>query len=250
MFKLEKTYDFREILRNNMHTHTFFSRCSRPEMTLQAMIAEAEKAGLSTLAITDHSDLNDGIDTYANTLILKEQLRQIETPVRVLIGSELSAYGIGKFSEPYEVDKSLDYCNYTHVHYHCGYWEHPEDRSPRGYAQHMLAVLESLFETDRADSIAHPFSPQKMKFYNDEQKHATLAAITDNELGDILWKGEQAQCAWEIHMPSFLNYPEFARRLFHIGKEVGVHFNFGTDAHSLTYIATADYLERMEQIVR
>ena len=101
MFKLEKTYDIDEIVRNNMHTHTFFSRCAKPEMTLRAMIAEAEKAGLQTLAVTDHSDLDDNIDTYANTVILRTQLSGIDTPVRVLIGSELSAYGIGKYSETY-----------------------------------------------------------------------------------------------------------------------------------------------------
>ncbi|MGN0634894.1 MAG: PHP domain-containing protein [Acutalibacteraceae bacterium] len=249
MFKLEKTYDIDEIVRNNMHTHTFFSRCARPEMTLRAMIAEAEKAGLQTLAVTDHSDLDDNIDTYANTVILRTQLSGIDTPVRVLIGSELSAYGVGKYSETEEMCRSLDYRSYSHSHYHLDYWEQPEDRSARGYAKHMLAVLDALLDTDRADSIAHPFSPEKMDFFNEAEKAAVLAALTDNELGDILAKGERAGCVWELHAPTFFGFPTFSKRFFHIGKEVGVHFSFGTDAHTLDGISTAGYAERMKKIL-
>ncbi len=248
MFLLEKTYDFDDLIRQNVHTHTVFSKCAKPEMVFEDMIAAAEACGLGTLAITDHSDLNDGIDTYANFLILKERLARIDTPVRVLIGAELSVYGVGKYAEPYEVDKALDFASYSHIHYHLPSWEHPEDRSPCGYAEHELQILNALFDTDRSDNIAHPFSPCKMPFFNEEEKAATLAAITDGELGDILAKGERAQCSWEIHTPTFLRFPDFSKRFWRLGKEVGVHFTLGTDAHTLAALDPRPYLQRLKDI--
>ncbi|MBQ6020236.1 MAG: PHP domain-containing protein [Clostridia bacterium] len=249
MFVLEKTYDFDELVRQNVHTHTVFSKCAKPEMIFEDMVKTAERVGLATLAITDHSDLDDGIDTPANFLILKERLARIDTSVRVLIGAELSAYGVGKYAEPYEVDRALDFASYSHIHYHLMSWEHPEDRSPRGYAAHELEILNALFDTDRADNIAHPFSPCKMPFFNEEEKAATLAAITENELGDILEKGERARCSWEIHTPTFLRFPEFSRRFWNVGREVGVHFTLGTDAHTLAAIDPRPYAPRLREIV-
>ena len=245
MFVCEKTYDPYEIVKNNMHTHSVFSKCSKPEMIFEDMIAAAEKYGLETLAVTDHSDPGDDIDTYANFLELKERLKKINTPVRVLIGAELSAYGVGKYAEPYEVDKALDFASYSHIHYHLSSWEHPEDRSPRGYAEHMLRVLDALLDTGRADNIAHPFSPCKMKFLSEEQREEMLASITDYELGRILEKGEKNGCSWEIHTPTFFRYTDFSRRFFNIGREAGVHFVLGTDAHSLAALNTEGLAEKI-----
>lgn len=249
MFVLERMYDPKELVRHNMHTHSTLSNCAKREMTLEAMILTAEQSGLKTLAVTDHSDPGDNIDTFAGFLKYKKQLQSISTDVRVLIGAELSAYGVGLFAEPYEVDKALDFASYSHVHYHLDSWEHPEDRNPRGYAEHELRVLNALLKTDRADNIAHPFSPLKMNFFTEEQKAATLSALTDNELGDIMQKGERAGCSWELHTPTVFRFPDFAYRFFNIGKETGVHFCIGTDAHDLSSIAPEGLAERLASIL-
>ena len=249
MFVLERTYDVGELVRHNVHTHSVFSKCAKPEMTLESMIRAAEGYGLHTLAVTDHSDPGDDIDSYANFLLLREKLSTIQTPVRVLLGAELSAYGVGKYAEPYAVDKALDFASYAHIHYHLDTWDQPRDKSPRGYALHNLAVLRALFKTDRADHIAHPFSPCKMPFFNEAQKAETLRAITDNELGDILETGERAEVSWEIHTPTFLRFPAFSRRFFMIGREVGVHFALGTDAHTLAALSTEGLAERITDVL-
>lgn len=249
MFILERTYDVGELAHHNVHTHSVFSKCAKPEMTLEAMVRAAEESGLTTLAVTDHSDPQDDIDTCQNFLLLKEKLRQIETPVRVLIGAELSAYGIGKYAEPYEVDKALDFASYSHIHYHLDTWDQPEDRSPRGYAEHNLAVLHALFDTGRADHIAHPFSPCKMPFFDESQKAQTLSALTDNELGDILERGERAGCSWEIHTPTFFRFPAFSKRFFFLGREVGAHFIVGTDAHTLVALSTEGIADRLQAVL-
>lgn len=249
MFVLERTYDPAELARHNMHTHSVFSLCAKKEMTLEAIIARAEECGLKTIAVTDHSDPGDGIDSYANFLEYKERLRHIDTTVRVLIGAELSAYGIGKYGEPYEVDKALDFASYSHIHYHLDSWDQPEDRSPRGYAEHNLKVLHALFDTGRADNIAHPFSPNKMHFFNDGEKAATLDCLTDNELGDVLEHGERSECSWELHTPTVFRYPAFSRRFFALGKEIGAHFCVGTDAHRLDALAPEGLAEQLAKIL-
>lgn len=250
MFLTEKTYDIDELCRNNMHTHSVFSKCSKSEMIFEDMIKAAEDFGLDTLAITDHSDLYDEINSVGNYRRLKKRLEKTDTNVHVVIGAEMSAYGVGRFAEPYRIDREIEFCNYSCVHYHLDYWEQPMDRSPRGYAEHMIQVMEALFETDRADSIAHPFSPCKMKFFGKSESEEMLASITDTELGDILLKGEKAKCAWELHKSSVLCYPEFYRRMFFIGKETGVHFSVGTDAHHLKDIGTKDFCENLKNILR
>ncbi len=249
MFALERTYDIAELVRHSMHNHSTLSKCARSEMTLEAMIHAAEKGGLKTLAITDHSGPGDDRDVLKDYHEYKTRLKNIDTSVNVLIGAELSAYGIGLFGEAHTIDKTLDFASYSHVHYHLETWEQPEDRSPRGYAEHELMVLNALFETDRADNIAHPLSPIKMNFFNEEQKAAVLSSFTDNELGDILEKGERAQCSWELHTPTILRFPEFSKRFFNIGKEAGVHFCVGTDAHSLYYIAPKEIFAQLADIL-
>lgn len=250
MFLTEKTYDIDELCRNNMHTHSVFSKCSKPEMVFEDMVRAAENFGLDTLAVTDHSDLHDEINSVGNFRKLKKRLAQMDTNVRVVIGAEMSAYGVGKFAEPYRIDKEIEFCNYSCVHYHLDYWEQPKDRSPRGYAEHMLKVMSALFDTDRADGIAHPFSPCKMKFFTKAESEEMLASITDNELGDIMQKGENAGCAWELHKSSVLCYPDFYRRFFYTGKEVGVHFTVGTDAHHLKDIDTSDFRQSLKELLR
>ena len=245
MFVLERTYEPAELARHDLHTHSLFSRCAKPEMTLEAMIARAQARGLKTLAVTDHSDPGDDIDTYADFLTYRARLREIETPVRALVGAERSAFGVGKYAEPFGVDRALDLAAYSHVHYHLASWDHPADRSPRGYALHNLAVLHALFDSGRADHIAHPFSPNKMHFFNEEEKAATLDALSDNELGDVLAHGERAGCSWELHTPTVFRFPAFARRFFHLGKEIGAHFCVGTDAHRLDAIAPEGLAERL-----
>ncbi len=250
MFLTEKTYDIDELCKANMHTHSVFSKCSKPEMVFEDMIKAAEGFGLETLAITDHSDLFDEINSVGNFRKLKKRLEKVDTKMRVIVGAEMSAYGIGKFAEPYRIDKEIEFTSYSCVHYHLDYWHQPEDRSPRGYAVHMIDVMSALFDTDRADNIAHPFSPCKMKFFNQTEKEEMLTSITDNELGDILIKGEKAQCSWELHKSSVMCFPEFYRRMFFIGKEAGVHFCVGTDAHHLIDLDTSDFAQGLKEILK
>ena len=96
MFYFEKCYDLDELMRRNMHIHTNFSGCAKPEMTLEAIVREAERCGLSDIAITDHSDIWMSDHTVATNEVLKQQRDKLQTNVNIRIGAEMSLYGIGK----------------------------------------------------------------------------------------------------------------------------------------------------------
>lgn len=234
MFYFERCYDIDELARCNMHVHTNYSLCAKPEMTLEAIVREAERCGLTDIAITDHSDIWMQNNTVANNEKLKQQRAALQTDVRIRIGAELSLYGVGKYDRTPEEMAAMEYRLFAQNHYHLDVWEQPEDKSAEGYARHILTCLTELFKTDYADCIAHPIVPIKFgRVDRLERPEQILDHISDTALGDIMEKGERAGCAWELHRGAIHHFPAFSRRYYQIGREVGVHFNFAADAHRL-----------------
>ena len=248
MQHFEKCYDIDELLHRNMHIHSSYSACAKPEMTFINIVREAERCGLQDIAITNHSDPGCHYNICENNKKLIKLRNETPSSVRVKIGAELSVYGVGKYSESPEFIKSLEYRLFAQNHYHLtNVWEQPEERTCEGYAKHMLAVLNELFNTDYADCIAHPFAPIKIKDLPESEK--ITGFISDEELGDIFEKSEIAGCAWELHKACVLGWPDFARRFFNIGREAGVHFTFASDAHRLCDIDPSPYIEQYKKIL-
>ncbi len=247
MFFHDKTYDLDELARFNLHIHTTFSRCADREMILRDIVAAAEKAGLEMIALTDHNYPEKKNAVAAQKTELQRQLACIDTKVKVLIGAELSSYGIGRFADDIETDSSLDYRLYATNHYHQDYWIHPEDKSPRGYCENMLAIMDKVIESGRADCLAHPFMAKYITACGDF--HSVTAAFTDNEIGDLLVKGYGHGVAWELNVPAIMGDPVFFRRYFGIGKEAGVIFNLGSDAHKLRNIDLRQFLPELKKIL-
>lgn len=247
MFFHEKTYDIDELARHNLHIHTRFSTCAKPEMIAADIVRTAEKCGLEMIALTDHNYIQKKNAVAQQRYDILRELKNVETSVKVLVGAELSAYGIGKFADNITSDNSLDYRLYTINHYHQSYWEHPEVKTPRAYAEHMLAIVDGVIESGRADCFAHPFMAGYIKAFDDP--HEVTRAFTDNEIGDAMEKANKHEIAWELNVPAVLGDPEFYHRYFRIGKEVGVVFNMGTDAHKLCNIDTKQFVEQFKKIL-
>lgn len=247
MFLHEKTYDVDELVRHNLHIHTRFSRCAKPEMKARDIIKTAEAAGLEMIAMTDHNYITKQNAVAQQRYDILREIADIETNVKVYIGAELSAYGIGKFADDIACDNSLDYRLYTINHYHQDYWEHPEVKTPRAYAEHMLAIADCVIESGRADCFAHPFMAGYIHAFEDFKE--VTRAFTDNELGDIMEKANKREIAWEINVPAVMKDHEFHKRYFNIGKEVGVVFNMGTDAHLLCNIDPKQFADKLKEIL-
>ena len=141
----------------------------------------------------------------------------------------------------------IEYRLYACNHYHLDFWEQPTVKSPRGYAEHSLAILKHLLPIQRADCIAHPFLGIYLKDKLSDPTSVTKA-ITDNELASILELGKNNDVAWEIN-PSILSDPEFAKRYWNIGREVRVCFHLGTDAHQLSKINTTPFVNKLKSIL-
>ena len=247
MFFHEKTYDIDELVKHNLHLHTRFSGCAKPEMIAADIVKKAEECGLEMIALTDHNYPQKKNAVAQQRYEILRELEGIETPVKVLVGAELSAYGVGKFADDISCDNSLDYRLYTTNHYHQGYWEHPEIITPRAYAEHMLAIMDSVIESGRADCFAHPFMAGYIHAFEDS--HDVTRAFTDNEIGDIMEKANNHEIAWELNVPAVLGDPEFFHRYFQIGKEVGVVFNIGTDGHRLDRVDSKQFAEQFKEIL-
>ena len=248
MYFHEPTYDLEILTRQNLHIHTTFSRCAKPEMTPEAIVAAAEAAGLVEIAMVNHQNYDDPNKTCLSWVqTLRKETAQIQTNVKILLGMEFSCYGIGKTLENDELRNAVDYRLFACNHYHVSNWEHPEDRSPRGYAEHAVAMIRSLLESGKADCIAHPFTAGYI--FKDERREQVTAAITDNELGELCELAVQQQTAFEINPGAFLSDPVFSRRMWNLGRETGLQFNVGTDAHRLCNIQTAPLLEGAKAIL-
>ena len=245
MFFHEKTYDVDELVKHNMHIHTTFSGCAKPEMTVENIIRTAEEAGLEMIALTDHDDPKNINIVAPRRKILLDQIG--ETHLKVLVGAELSCTGIGKFLNDEECDSQMDYKLYTMNHFHVSFWDQPEDKTPRGYAVQMLKMAESVIEMRKADCFAHPLMPGYIKCFED--KNEVTRAYTDNELGDIMEKATKKEIAWELNVRAVMQFPEFFHRYFQIGKEVGAVFNIGSDAHQLKGVNTRQYADELKAIL-
>lgn len=240
-------YNLDELGLGNCHIHTNYSTCAQSEMSVAAIIQAAEASKLKRIALTDHHHMDDR-DILGNIRAIKAEIAQLKPKVKVLVGAELSAYGIDKYSESLEINRQIGFRLYACNHYHLDFWEHPVDKSPRGYAEHNLAVTRALIESKRADCIAHPFVQSYLS-----NKFADITVITrmikDIELENIFRLGIKHNVAWEINEKLVNLDPEFIRRFWQIGKTIRVEFRLGTDAHSLTKINTCQLVEKLKAIL-
>ena len=234
MYLHDPTYDPDELFSVNDHIHTNLSRCGGRDTTLEAVICAAEAAGLKEIAVTDHIHPFETPKLARNRRVLEPARERIETNVKVYLGAELSAHGVKKYTLQYG-DFPLEYRLYAHNHYHMRGWEQPRDRSPAGYKEHCKKTLYYVIEHGSADCFAHPFIDKYIVREFEEDYGFTPGCITDlwtdNELGDLMEAAKRRQIAWELNTSVFVPYAAFMRRYFRLGREIGVCFNLGTDAH-------------------
>nr|HQH62218.1 PHP domain-containing protein [Clostridiales bacterium] len=215
MLLLQPCYDLDCLARKNLHIHTCFSSCGKPEMNTADIIARAEECGLEEIALTDH--YNDDIDAdrfLVRIAYLRREASKAQGGLKVHIGAELSCYAPGQTLEPPQVRQALDFRLYSCNHYHLDFWGQPDDLSPRGYALHSIETVGSLIESGKAHGIAHPFIGRFIKAHPD--RTAVTREIGDNELGELMERSARKGCAWEINTGAVVSDPCFARRLWHL----------------------------------
>jgi predicted ribosomally synthesized peptide with SipW-like signal peptide len=110
-------------------------------------------------------------------------------------------------------------------------------------------MLRTLFKNKAADTVAHPFTGQYLVKKMGWDYDTLGKAWSDNELGDILKEGFDSGCAWEINTVSVHNDPQLVRRIYNIGKEIGVVFTLGTDAHKLLNVDPKNFIDEIKKVL-
>jgi len=216
-------------IRQNMHVHTWLSLCAKEGATLPRIARAAEAAGLETIGIADHMDLPEW---QRERLLVRNHwvLADVETPVQILIGTEVSALGPGVIPLSEETAQALDFVAIACDHYHLEAVENPRDRSPRGYAAHYLRVVDGALDFAAVDIISHPWGLQKLRADAAFRREA-MAAYDRAEIRRLLAKAAQREIAFEIKPPLATAYPEFFAEIVELGRAAGVRFALGSDAH-------------------
>lgn len=249
MFLTQGIYDIDELARYNLHIHTCFSGCAKDEMTFENIVRTAEKAGLEMIALCDHiyerEDLPEFID---NCKLLRQKRDELNSSVKVLIGGEFSCYATDDYTLK-GIDLETDYRLYAQNHFHVTGWEQPLDKTPEGYKELTKKMLHNLFKNKAADTIAHPLNGNYLRKKMGWTGDAVGNCWTDEEIADILLEGHNSGCAWEFNTAAMTGDPRLVRKIYNIGKELGVVFTIGTDAHKLENIDTKNFTDELKRIV-
>jgi len=230
----------------NFHIHTNISYCADSNMTVENIIKRAEEIGLKKIILVDHDHPYDDI-ILSNIEKVKEEVEKTGTKIDVVVGAELSAYDVGKYADSITVNKKIDYRLYACNHYNMSRWSRPKKNVPEEYAIHMMNIMRKLLVSGRADCIAHPFVVTYLKENFDN--NLITKSIAEKDLYEILKLGKENNVAWELNSTSALYDPVFVKRFWEIGNKLGVNFNFGTDAHTLSGIDPRKYLEKIDKIL-
>lgn len=218
-------------------------------MEIEAIVAAAAGLGLQTIALTNHHHPGEDDQRLRTTMAQRDAWQaRGGSSVRVLVGAEFSAYGIGLFSDTPETNRLAEFRLYAPNHYHNTDWEHPVDTSPRGYAEHALAVIRATILSGRADGLAHPFTGDYLRGKLASPTEVTRV-LTDEELAGVLDLARSHGVAMELNAKAVIRDPGFARRFWRLGREVGVRFLFGSDAHRTADVGAPDHRAEIQAIL-
>jgi histidinol phosphatase-like PHP family hydrolase len=235
----------RALADRNWHVHTIYSPCALPEMTPERILAEVDRLGMRGIALVDHHHPGE-LRLAANLAGVMAAVARTQHRVEVLIGAELSAFGIGKFAESAAELQQVAFHLYSCNHYHLPGWELPVERSPAAFKEHSLDVLRALLPTGRAHCIAHPLLGIYLPTFLADV-HAMTRLVSDDELAELFALARRHGVAWEVSTKHLISDLPFARRYLSVGFEAGAEFRLGTDAHALRELDPRPQVERLVQ---
>lgn len=125
MFNSKIESELRAMADRNWHIHTTYSTCARPEMTPERILAAVDRLGLKSVALVDHHHPGES-QLVCNLASLASDVSRRAHQAKVIIGAELSAFGIAQYAESLADIQGIAYRLYACNHYHIQGWEHPD----------------------------------------------------------------------------------------------------------------------------
>lgn len=249
MFLTEGIYDIDELARFNLHIHTCFSGCAKDEMTFENIVKSAEDAGLHTIALCDHIYEPEDLPEFnQNCEILRRKRDELDSKVKILIGGEFSCYSTDMYTLK-DSDIKTEYRLYAQNHFHVTGWQQAEEKTPEAYKELTKKMLRNLFKDKAADTIAHPLNGTYLRKMMGWEADVLGNCWRDDEIAEILKEGYDSGCAWELNAAAFSGDPMLIKRMYSIGKELGVVFTIGMDAHRLENVNTKDFAEALKRTI-
>jgi histidinol phosphatase-like PHP family hydrolase len=223
-------------LTHNLHVHSVVSNCAKREMLIPEIAREAERCGLETVAIVDHIDVPEDPAREALVASNSRIIEELDTPVRLLAGTETTVVAPGRPAVSERTRRGLDIVLLALNHYHLSNVEHPAERSPRAYADHHLLMIRAAAPLPYVDVIVHPFLHAKIRGLDQRE---VLDAYDPHALRDALAAMADHGVRLEISPGHILTAPDFFREVVGMGRQVGLRFTIGTDAHRLADLCYA-----------
>jgi len=224
-------------LTHNLHVHSVVSNCAKPDMLIPDIAREAERCALETVAIVDHIDEAEDPAREALVAANRQIIEKLDTPVRVLAGTETTVVAPGRPAVSERTRRYLDIVLLAVNHYHLANVQHPAERTPRGYAEHHLLMIRSVAVLPAVDVIVHPFVHGKLR---DLDKQEILAAYDRPAMRDALAAMADHGVRLELNPGHVRAAPDFFSEVVRMGREVGLRFTMGTDAHRLVELCYRD----------
>lgn len=240
----KQCYDIDELTLYNMHVHLSpYSTCASLEMRVSEVIAECNKQQYSAVAFTNHfHEITCPMES--DNKKIRRAASVYQKNFKLYIGMELSAVGCGQTLDTTEQNKSLDYRLYACNHYSRDSWLQPCDRTVDGYINHCFENTKQLILSNKADTVAHPLHGKFIELLEDNT--LVTNGYSDDMIAELMTLCKNNDVGWEINLSSVRLYPQLNKRFWNIGKEVGVTFIYGSDAHNLKTLdrkAAADFLK-------
>jgi histidinol phosphatase-like PHP family hydrolase len=237
-------------IEHDLHIHSNLSLCAKPEMTFDNIASAARSRGFTVIGVCDHTDEVGDWEREKRLLKNFDLARRAAqaSGVRILVGSEVTMSAPGKLSISPDTARQLDYVSVATNHYHLPGVQHPSDRTARGYADHHLDVLESVCSLERADIVTHPFLSGFMKDAQFGQEEF-FEAIDEERLKELLALLGRRNIRLELNPRVPAERTEFFRRVVEMGRDAGVRFSLGSDAHRLSDACFGDFLGAAEAVV-
>lgn len=251
---------------HDLHVHTYLSACcgDKRNHLPENILATARTIGLKTIGFADHIWANPHIkpspwyrpQNEEQISLLREDLAEVDTDLRVLVGCEAETIAPGRFGISPAFAEQLDFVLLACSHFHMkGFVQQPADNSPRALAEHMITLFLSAVQSGLATAIPHPFMPLGHQGQLDE----AVATISDAELFDTLGVAAERGVALEI-TPAF--FPRrnsdngkatwsigTPTRVISMARAAGCRFTIGSDAHYLEKLIIHPKLSRFVQII-
>jgi len=216
----------------NMHTHTRLSYCGGRDSTVANTVAEAESVGLRLIGICDHVDVPES-GREALMAQNRDELAQIETPVRVLIGAEVTLVAPDVLGTTRDALERMDYVVISANHFHLPHVAQPEQRTEEGYADRFLTMAEAAIGFG-ASIIPHPFSYIGVRQMGDGRlvdRERLLAAYDRGRVRRLFRLAAERGTAFELNPGHVRAVPDFFAEMVRMGRDEGMKFSFGTDGH-------------------